>query len=207
MKLYMSAFVATMLLVGCDNSTAENEQEQLLNNNIEEQISKIDSTIDEIANNIESNLTTDIAVVDDVAKELIDSSKEVAKEAIAKNIEPVKTAIKENIESTKAVAKEVIEQKVETVATELKAVAKPSFDAKSAFNKTCASCHGSNAEKVALNASAILTTMSESEIKNALRGYKDGSYGKNMKALMQGQVKAYSVDELDALATYIASLK
>lgn len=80
------------------------------------------------------------------------------------------------------------------------------FDAKTTFTKTCASCHGNSGEKVALNTSAILNTMSKDEISQALKGYKDGTYGKKMKSLMQGQVKPFNDEELDALAEYISTL-
>ncbi len=53
----------------------------------------------------------------------------------------------------------------------------------------CLSCHGQTFEKVALNKSKIVKDMSVEDIKAALDGYKDGTYGGPMKGLMKAQVK------------------
>jgi cytochrome c-type protein NapB len=45
------------------------------------------------------------------------------------------------------------------------------------------------------------------EIATALKGYKDGSYGGPMKALMKGQIAAYSDEQIDTLAAFIAAKK
>jgi len=77
----------------------------------------------------------------------------------------------------------------------------------SAIYKKCAGCHGAKAEKHALGKSKVIANMSESELTKALNGYKDGTYGGAMKGLMKGQVASLKKDDVDSLATYIASLK
>jgi cytochrome c553 len=79
-------------------------------------------------------------------------------------------------------------------------------DGAALFQK-CTSCHGVNGEKNALNKSRIINEMSKDEIASALKGYKSGSYGGAMKALMKGQVAAYSDEEIDAVAAFIAAKK
>jgi len=54
--------------------------------------------------------------------------------------------------------------------------------------KACAGCHGDHFEKKALGKSKVVANMSEEEIKNALQGYKDKTYGGPMKAIMYGQI-------------------
>lgn len=76
-----------------------------------------------------------------------------------------------------------------------------------ALFKKCTSCHGTNGEKHALNKSKVIKDMSEAEIATALKGYKDGSYGGPMKALMKGQIAAYSDEQIDTLAAFIAAKK
>lgn len=73
--------------------------------------------------------------------------------------------------------------------------------------KTCAGCHGVNAEKHALGKSKIIVNMSEAEISNAINGYKAGTYGGPMKAVMKGQVARLSNDDIKSLSAYIVSLK
>ena len=73
-----------------------------------------------------------------------------------------------------------------------------------ALYKKCVSCHGAGGEKHALNKSKIINEMSQDEIVTALTGYKDGSYGSSMKALMKGQVASYDDAQIKAVAEFIA---
>ena len=76
-----------------------------------------------------------------------------------------------------------------------------------ALYKKCASCHGASGEKHALNKSKIINEMSKEEIVTALKGYKDGSYGGAMKALMKGQVAAYDDTQIETVSAFIAAKK
>lgn len=73
------------------------------------------------------------------------------------------------------------------------------------FNK-CKSCHGNNAEKKALNSSAIIKGWEASKIEDALKGYQNGTYGASMKNIMSAQAKALSDEEIKKVASYIHSL-
>lgn len=79
-------------------------------------------------------------------------------------------------------------------------------DGAALFQK-CTSCHGSNGEKHALNKSKIINEMSKEEIITALKGYKDGSYGGAMKALMKGQISTYDDMQINTVAEFIAAKK
>lgn len=81
-----------------------------------------------------------------------------------------------------------------------------SVDASALFAQKCASCHGTKAEKSALNKSQLIATLSEQQIKDALKGYQNGTYGRDMKALMQGQAKPLNDAQIEALAKYISAL-
>jgi len=80
------------------------------------------------------------------------------------------------------------------------------IDGNTLFVQKCASCHGMKGEKSALGKSQIIADLTEQQIKDALHGYQDGSYGKEMKGLMQGQVKALSSESITALAKHISTL-
>ena len=73
--------------------------------------------------------------------------------------------------------------------------------------KKCAGCHGVHGEKKAMGKSKVSHNMSADEIKTALHGYKDGTYGGAMKGLMKGQVRTLDEAQIDSLSTYISSLK
>lgn len=82
----------------------------------------------------------------------------------------------------------------------------PSGDAASLFGQKCVSCHGTKGEKAALGKSQIISGMNEQQIKDALKGYQTGTYGKEMKAVMQGQAKGLNDAQIDALSKYIPTL-
>ena len=67
----------------------------------------------------------------------------------------------------------------------------------------CIACHGAQFEKVAMGVSKVVKDMSKEEIIAALKGYKDGSYGGNMKALMKGQVAGWDDAKIKAAAKQI----
>ncbi len=81
-----------------------------------------------------------------------------------------------------------------------------SVDGAALFAQKCVSCHGAKAEKSALNKSQVIATFGEQQIKDALKGYQNGTYGKDMKAVMQGQAKGLNDAQIDALAKYISTL-
>lgn len=67
----------------------------------------------------------------------------------------------------------------------------------------CVACHGAEGEKAALGKSMIIKDMSKADFVSALKGYKDGSYGKEQKALMKAQVAALSDAQMEEIASFI----
>jgi cytochrome c len=67
----------------------------------------------------------------------------------------------------------------------------------------CTNCHGANWEKEAMKKSKVVAEMTHDEIATALKGYKNGTYGRSMKGLMNAQVSKYSDAELEAFAQTI----
>ena len=75
-------------------------------------------------------------------------------------------------------------------------------DAATLYQK-CVACHGAKGEKVALGKSKVINTMSKADFISSMKGYKDGSYGGPMKAVMKGQVIALDDMQIESIATYI----
>jgi len=106
--------------------------------------------------------------------------------------------------------------KVELKETEKAAVvAKPAKEVvvidKTAMNGAkifvkCSSCHGKNAEKKALGKSHVIKGWKEAKIVDALHGYKAGTYGGSMKAVMKAQVSNLNDAQINAVAKYISEL-
>jgi len=74
------------------------------------------------------------------------------------------------------------------------------------YVRKCASCHGQNGEKAALNKSQIITGWDKEKTVSALKGYQDGSYGSSMKAIMKGQVSALNDAQIQAVSEHISTL-
>ncbi|MFY9143175.1 c-type cytochrome [Sulfuricurvum sp.] len=87
-----------------------------------------------------------------------------------------------------------------------KPVAAATPDGSILFAQKCASCHGKRAEKSALGNSLIIAGWEEEKIKDALKGYQAGTYGKAMKAVMHGQASPLSDEQINALGKYISQL-
>ncbi len=71
----------------------------------------------------------------------------------------------------------------------------------------CAGCHGADFSKPAMGKSQVVKGWDAAKIETALKGYKDGSYGGAMKAVMAGQVKALSDADIADIAKQIAAIK
>ncbi|MDP2851660.1 MAG: c-type cytochrome [Sulfuricurvum sp.] len=121
---------------------------------------------------------------------------ESTSEQIPSSAEP-KTAVEANTSTP--------EQKAPVTETAT-ALPETSDDGGTLFTQKCASCHGAKGEKSALGKSAVIAEFSEQQVKDALRGYQTGTYGKEMKGLMQGQAKALNDAQIDALAKFISAL-
>lgn len=135
------------------------------------------------------------AVVQETKKEVVKDAKVVAIEAVA---EVKKEVAKISDAGTKEAEVKTIEVK--------SAVAEATSSNGEAVYKACASCHGANAEKVALGKSKVIKGWSADKVESALNGYKDGSYGGTMKALMKGQASKLSAEDTKAVSEYISKL-
>lgn len=74
-----------------------------------------------------------------------------------------------------------------------------------ALYKKCAACHGAAGEKQALGKSKVIAELSPEQIETALNGYKSGTYGGSMKAVMKGQAATLDEAQIKAIAAYIGT--
>lgn len=138
-----------------------------------------------------------------IAKEMSAQAQELKSEIEAKSDELVHD-MQESYESSKEEIK-ALAQTTEKTVEQAPKTKTPTIDAATLY-KACASCHGANAEKKALNKSQIIKGWEASKTVTALQGYKDGSYGGAMKGIMKPQVAKLSDAEIEALAKYISNL-
>ncbi len=77
-------------------------------------------------------------------------------------------------------------------------------DGKALFAR-CTGCHGADGTKKALGTGVPLKGLKADALLKALQGYKAGTFGGDKKAMMEGQVKSLSDEDMKALADYIAT--
>lgn len=82
----------------------------------------------------------------------------------------------------------------------------PTLNGRVIFARQCASCHGQNGEKSALNKSKVIQGWETKKTVMALKGYQDGTYGSSMKGIMKAQVNGFSDAKIDAVSEYISTL-
>jgi len=69
---------------------------------------------------------------------------------------------------------------------------------------SCIGCHGKNFEKSAMGKSKIVKNMSVQDIKSALDGYKNHTYGGELKTIMYAQVR--NIKDTDHAANSIKAV-
>lgn len=134
-------------------------------------------------------------------------SSNTDKSEISTTVEPAAQTSSSSTQPAIKTSTESVEAKtVEAKTVESTPAIAAAVDGKAIYTQKCVSCHGTKGEKPALGKSQIIADFTEQQIKDALKGYQDGSYGKEMKGLMQGQVKSLELEQIDALAHYITTL-
>ena len=108
-------------------------------------------------------------------------------------------------QEVKKPAVNVVPKENKSIAKEVAVVHKTRVDGAQIFKK-CSSCHGQNAQNHALGKSHIIKGWAPSKIIDALHGYKAGTYGGSMKAVMKGQASSLNDSEIKAVAKYISKL-
>jgi len=189
MKILISTVVASFLFVACSQENSKKAQELTENTKAvtEKSIANVEAVTKET---LEVTQKASDEVIQ-TSKELADKTVEVSKEIVEEATTATKKIVQKTKESVNEIAKDIV------VATE---------DNGATLYKTCAGCHGVNGEKAALGKSQVIQGWSVSKLEHALNGYKDGSYGATMKAVMKGQASKLSDADIKAVSEYISQL-
>lgn len=153
----------------------------------------------------QTELKAETKVVETPKIEVEKSAITQVKESVEEVTASTKTNVTKTVDSIKEKTKDVVSI-VKDSASEVKdTVVAKTIDGKALY-AGCIGCHGANGEKKALGKSAVIQGWDSKRIENALNGYKDGTYGTGMKAIMKGQAAKFNGAETKALSDYIAGL-
>jgi len=195
-KFILGVALLGLFYTGCEqkDTTIDSKDTQVEEKNTE-------TTVDKVANSVITHVESTAKKAEQLAKDVQKSTAPVVNDIAEK----VKDVQKDISETTMEDAKLKIEKIAAPIITKVQqAVNTPNGEQ---LYKKCMGCHGQNAEKKALNKSAIIKNWDELKITNALKGYKDGTYGGPMKGVMKSQVATLSQAEIEVLAKYITTLK
>lgn len=194
-KILFSSIVAVLIFTGCN----EEKKEEMKSD-------KITST---------TQTNKNIEIIKEKSNEILNSSKEIAKavkDETLKAVDNSKEMTKDVVEKAKEVSVDVVKQANNVAKDITKSIdnvieSKSDIDdnAKSLYLK-CSGCHGQNGELHALGKSQIINEWDEAKIESSLLGYKDGTYGGNMKGIMKGQVMQLNEIDIKSLANYISKM-
>jgi len=182
----LSVVVAAMLFTGCGEKSKE-------------------SATDAAAKAVESTK--------EAASHAVDATKEVAEKAVETIEKAVSETADKAVEATKEAASEAVdstkESVVEAAVTATAAVADTAKNvAGAAAYAKCKGCHGADAKTKALGKSPEIAGQTKEDLVTKLNGYKAGTINvAGMGTLMKGQVALMSDADIDAVSTYISTLK
>lgn len=71
--------------------------------------------------------------------------------------------------------------------------------------KACQGCHGAQGEKQPMGVGSPIKGQKADEVITKLKGYKDGTYGNEKKAIMVNIIKRFNDDQIKMLADHIAA--
>lgn len=217
-KILLSSIVAIALLTGCgeDKKVAETKPAVEVKQEVVTPAPKVEETKVE-EKTPEAKLVEQVKEsASVVADKVVEESKKVAEvvpAAVSSVSEKVATKAEEVTNTVVAAASETKEKIEETINTVVEAkTEEPQVDTAALVEKgkvlfaKCAACHGQDAEKAALGKSQVIRGWEASKVVEALKGYKEDTYGGVMKGVMKGQVAALGDEDMEALGAYINTL-
>lgn len=204
--LSLAAISALIIQTGCNDKKEEQKPAQELSQNVksstEEVVKKIDTIVDNVATKVDEHINTAANQVEPMINSAVDSISDTTK-SVANNLKESTNEVANTIKESTDSAVKAITDGIDKVSSSVENVLKT--DAATLFKK-CIACHGKNAEKLAPGAEVVINTLSESEIYEALSGYKAGTFGGKSQKTMQLQVKNLNDEDFKALAKYIKTL-
>jgi len=202
-----SACVALLLLSGCGEKTEKTEEKVEVKKEVMKKTEEAKMTKAEPVQETQSN-----TAIKEMATDLKESTNKAIDKAavIAENISEKSSEMMTKVTAKTEVISEQVMEKAKVMKKSLdkkynEVVNASSENGKKLYLK-CAGCHGQNGEKKALGKSAVIQGWGKDQTIKALKGYKDGTYGAAMKAIMISQVRALSDENIEDLGSFISTL-
>lgn len=204
----MVLIASSMIFVACGDD-AKTEQE--VQTKVVKAV-KAEPTTAKLAENVKQDLKK---TVDDTKKLINQGAKDLKKQA-TEAVDTAKKKATEMIDDAKVqvasaskTAKEKLSSATDALKSTVVSVGNTDDAAKGASLYTkCAGCHGQNGKTKALGKSAVIAGQDKAVLVASISGYKAGSRNvSGMGTLMKSQVAGMSEADIEAVASYISTLK
>ncbi len=182
MKIILSAALA-LLLLGCSDDATTQTAKKEISQQAHETAAVVAKSTDEVMQKAKEATSVVSEQVQKVTQKSVAKVKEVSTQVVQKSAKAVEKVAKDIQAST--------------------APTKPALDGQKLFT-ACAGCHGAHGERKAMGKSQIIKGWQASKVADALHGYKNGTYGGAMKAIMKGQASKLDDAKIEAIAQYIS---
>ena len=138
-----------------------------------------------------------------------EDSKKAASEAAAKKVESTKEAASHAVDATKDAADKAVDATKKAASEATAAVVDTAKNvAGAAAYAKCAGCHGADGKTKALGKSPVIAGQTKEALVTKINGYKAGTIDvAGMGNLMKGQVATMDDATIEAVSTYISTLK
>ncbi len=193
MKIILSAALAFFLL-GCSDDATTQTAKKEISQQADETAAVVAKSTDAVVQKAKEATSVVSEQVQKVTQKSVEKVKEVSTQVVQQVSETTHEVVQKSAKAVEKVAKDI--QKNTTPV-------KPALDGKKLFT-ACAGCHGAHGERKAMGKSHIIKGWQASKVASALHGYKNGTYGGAMKAIMKGQASKLDDAKIEAIAAYIS---
>lgn len=205
-KLLLSSVLGLLLLTGCNDKEAQEEQKIVAE---KPKVVEQEPVQDELMQKVKDSSKAITEKVTEASKQIGEIVSKTSKEIGVEASKVVDDVASKSDEISEVVTKEVesSKDKIEATINNIMSSSKDTDNQGRKLYMKCAGCHGQNAQLVpTIGRAKIIRGWEKARIINALKGYREGKYGGPMKGIMRGQVAALSDKEIEILADYISKL-
>jgi cytochrome c553 len=150
------------------------------------------------------SITQDISQKADKAAQVISKNIEEASQKGQEVLQKVDEKVSQTVDDISKTADQVA-QKAQDVANAATSSLYDLENGKKVF-KRCVPCHGAKANLSAVGKSQDISKWTKENIAQAMKGYKDGTYGGSTKATMTSMMKILSEKDITDVSSYIPTL-
>lgn len=223
MKNILFLTVLCFILTGC--SGGSDKQNTNDNKGLSTTFDSLNQSAQNVISSVANTTSKAIEKADEITKEPTQKVNDIT-QSISQKADETAKALSQNVEKISQKGKDIAQEADESISQAAQNVNKAADQiaqkAKDTVNtatsslydlengkkvfRRCIPCHGTKANLSAVGKSQDISKWSKENIENALKGYKDGTYGGTTKSTMVSSIKTLNQQDITDVASYISTL-